>query len=457
MSNQRSGIPAGWHWREARPRWIPSPTLRRAGWKGRDLKDATGRWLPRGASIDAAQALGAAVAAWKAGGLVPQALAASAPPGAAERPGAGLPDAGENRRSIGALLDAYLGDPARGLAPSEEFKARRGHTDVRSKLSRMLDVLAGYPLKPARTAGAARLADYAARRQAVRGLDIHTLEPPTFDDMPDLSKAQGPLYDLYWKLHNQVGVNMAHGVMAEASIWLSWCVKRRAIRENWARLVDRDTPPGRIRVGTWPELAALIAAADTLGVPSIGDSVILGVDLSWSQADRLALTWPQLTATPATDTAAAGYLVKGARRKTGRKGETPLLQGLGVPRIAAIQARQRARFGPNVEPTHVLVCEFTGRPWTRRYYCQWFDACRREAARTAPSVTTLLDLDLRDTAITVGKAAGLTNEEIATRSLHSMKRIADVLDKHYTELGQEIADAGAGKLNAYLSARGVRL
>lgn len=450
MAHQRSGVPAGWHWRDGRPRWIPSPTLRRAGWRGRDLKDTSGRWLARGASIDAAQALVAAVAAWKSGGLVPPALAASAPQGATLAPGAGLPQPGEDRRSIGALLDAYLGAPDKAILPSREFEAIRNKLDRRSKLSRLVDVLSGWPLKPTKPAD---VAAWKAARENVRGFSIDVLEPPAFEDTPDLSAAQGPLYEAYWSLHEKVGPNMAHGVLADASAWLEWCVKRRALRQNWAKLVDRETPPGRIRVGTWSELRALIKAAEDAGLPSIADSIILGVDLSWSQTDRLKLTWGQVTGPDAE----GKVTVKGARQKTGRKGETPLLASLGVPRIAAIRARQAERFGPNVTPTHVIVCELTGRPWSARYYRQHFAEIRAAAAKEVPSAATLLDLDLRDTAITVGKSAGLSNEEIATRSLHSMKRIADVLDKHYTELGQEIADAGAGKLNAYLKARGIAL
>ncbi|PZQ63388.1 MAG: hypothetical protein DI570_09350, partial [Phenylobacterium zucineum] len=380
MANQRSGVPAGWNWRDGRPRWIPSPTLRKAGWKGTDLKDPKGAWLPRGASIDAAEAIMAAVSGWRAGGLVDPRHMAYAPPGAAERPGAGRPDASLDRRSIGALLDAYLGNAERGVPPSKEFELVKNKIDRRSKLSRMVDVLAGYVEQPAplglgKNSKARRLpadrlaalkaehAAYQDARATVRSLTIDVLEPPAFDDMPDLSQAQGPLYDLYWKLRDQVGLNMAHGVLAEVSTWLNWCVTRRAIRQNWATLVDRTTPPGRIRVGTWDELRALIEAAEAAGLPSIADSIILGVDLSWSQTDRLKLRWPQIS---------PEYTVKGARQKTGRTGATPLLASLGRPRIDAIRARQRQLYGENVQPTHVLICELTGKPWKADYYRKKF-------------------------------------------------------------------------------------
>lgn len=465
MAYQRQGVPAGWTWRDGRPRWIPSPTLRSAGWRGHDLKDPKGTWLARGASIDAAEGIMAAVRAWRAGGLVPHQLKACAPAGACERAGAGLPSPVEDRRSIGFLLDAYLGDEAKAIPPSREFEAIKNKIDRRSKLYRLVDVLAGFTVRPAplgssrnsKDAGLSdaelarrkrELADYQAARAAVRGFSIDVLEPPAFADMPDLSQAQGPLYDAYWKLRDHSGPNMAHGVLADVSAWLEWCVKRRALPQNWAKLVDRETPPGRIRVGTWEELRALIAAAEAMGLPSIADAIILGVDLSWSQADRLKLTWAQV---------GADNTVKGARQKTGRKGATPLLATLGVPRLAVIRERQRQLYGENVTPTHVLICEDTGRPWKGDWYRHRFADVRTAAALKVPSVATLRDLDLRDTAITVGKAAGLSDTEIASRSLHSLKRIKDVLDKHYTEIGQEVADAGALKLNDYLAARGIAL
>jgi hypothetical protein len=56
--------------------------------------------------------------------------------------------------------------------------------------------------------------------------------------------------------------------MAVASVWLTWCRRRRSRAiDNWTADVARETPPGRIRVATWPEIAALVAAAEKLGRP----------------------------------------------------------------------------------------------------------------------------------------------------------------------------------------------
>lgn len=470
MANTRKGIPHGWAWRDGRPRWIPSPTLRALGWKGGDLKDARGQWLARGPSITRAEAITDAVAGWKSGAPVPADLLAFAPPAAAIL--AGAPTRADPR-SIGVLLDAFMGDPRRGLAPCREFAATRTQINRRSALNRFVDVLAGYVIQPPRDASPAERQRYEAARATIRAASIYSLEPPPFDPGGAGEPEPDLLYEVYWTAHEKIGVHAAAGILKEVSTWLEWCRKRRrAIPANWASYVDRQTPPGRIRVISWDELALLIEAAEAMGLPSIADSIILGVDLSWSQADRLPLTWAQIS---------ADGRVKATRSKTGIKGETPLLATLGLRRLPTIRARQAARLGgANVQPTHVLICESTGRPWQASHYRHRYADVRRHAADLAEArasdaaragdnaltahwsdlaqtVLTARDQDLRDTAVTVAFDAGLSNIEIASRTLHSFKRIADVLEKHYGQIGQDIADQGAAKLTAHLASKGVRL
>jgi hypothetical protein len=65
------GVPY-FYWRDGRPRWMASAALRRYGWRGRDLKDANGNWLPLKEAIEACEALNREVAA---GNLPPDATA----------------------------------------------------------------------------------------------------------------------------------------------------------------------------------------------------------------------------------------------------------------------------------------------------------------------------------------------------------------------------------------------
>lgn len=433
MVRRHGSVPAGWQWRDGRPRWVASPALRRDGWKGHDLKDKAGAWLGRGASIDRAEAIAAAVLAWRAGEPIPAPFAGFAP--ATAEPSA-APAGRLDPRSLGALLDAYLA--------SNEFADLGVKTqgDRRSKLSRFLDVLAGWPIKPQHGDKAAHTR-WQADRAIARSVSIDTLEPPAYgDDGPNL------LYDAYWTLRRKVGQHMAHGVMANVSAWLTWCVKpRRAIRSNWATEIDRATPPGRIRRGSWDELRALIAAAEDLGWHSVADAIVLGADLSWSQADRLALTWPQIKDGKVTAT----------RQKTGRKCTTPLLKNMGLPRIKVIKARQAAAYGPDVQPLHVILCEATGKPWKADHYRHVFADVRARAALTCPEVADFRDQDLRDTAITIAQDAGCDLSQIASRTAHSLKQIHAIIEKHYGEIGQGIADAGARALDRHLASEKVKL
>ena len=441
-------LPAGWTWRDGRPRWKASPTLRKAGWRDRDLKDSAGQWLQRGPSIAAAEAIADAVALWRLGDPVPPAMAALAPAGASEK-GRG-PKGSPDPRGIGTLLDAYL--------ESREFTRKIGERtrpEYRSKLKRLVDVLSGWHTPPDRDGPAADQAAYAEAVAEARAMSIDALMPPAFGE-----PGEPLLKTAYWLMRDKVGHHMANGVLAVASAWLEWCKEeRRAIHINPARSVSREETAGRIRPGTVEELQALIAAARALGWVSIADAIVLGVDLSWNQNDRLNLQWAMIS---------PEGRCKKTRRKTGRMMETPLLDILGKPVVAAIAARQRAARGDGVTALltgPVLVCESTGRAWKPDHYRHSFADVRALAVAgdparglaPCPSVADLTDQDLRDTAVTFAYEAGLDEPEIASRTGHSLKRIRDILDKHYGEIGRGVGDRGARKLNAWLAEKGVVL
>ena len=293
-------LPAGFRWRDGRPRWEPSPTRRRQGFHGVDLKDAWGHWLAKGPAIE------------RAATLAGRAADASA------EPAAGDP------RALGPLLDAYQA--------SIDFTrlGARTQADYKAKLNRFLAIVAGG----------------AKKAEHFRAMSIDLLLPPGFGQ-PGVFL----LERAYDELRSEAGEAMAYGVMACVSAWLAWCVKKRRVwPTNPAALVRRAAPPGRIVIFTWPELVALAREADDLGLHSIADAVILAVDLSWSQQDLLALTWGQVSDD--------GH-VKHRRIKTGVAGNPPLL-AIGRKRLAQIRERWKAE---RVRPTHVLVCELTGQPW----------------------------------------------------------------------------------------------
>lgn len=433
--------PANWQFRAGRPQWKPSPTLRRAGWKGCDLKDGAGAWLREGASRDRATEINDAVAAWRRGEPVPAHVAAVAPDGATEPNGLRAP-ARRDRLSIGALETAFLS--------SDEFlaKADRTQADYRHKLARLLDALAGWAAVPGREdaeANARRRADV----EAVRDLSIFALQPGEDDGgVTDL------LYTAYWALKRAAGDNQAAGVLAVASVWLDWC-RRRQSRTivNWARDVKRATPAGRIKTLTWEEVKALIEVADALGLSSIADAVILALDTGWSQVDVLSLRWSQVRGDRV-------HLPEG-RAKTGRKGGWRLMERLGLARLPVIRSRQQ-HLEPR--PDHVILCERTGRPWKADHFRHVFgDEVRAKAAETVPSLLaddaglTATFADLRDTAWSWGRQAGLNDDMTAGRHLQSRQTVRTLGDRNYGEIGPEIVDEGSRLMNAWLGEKGFGL
>lgn len=439
--------PANWQYRDGRPRWIPAPGLRKAGWKARDLKDPQGKFLSEGLSRDAARAINAAVAAWRAGDLVPAAFADMAPPGAAEDGSTGAMPLATDRLSIGKLLDAYLDSrefkgskDARGIVTGGRMPStQRGY---RNSLKRLVDTLAGFAVLPAKDDPAA-LDAYDLAVATVRAAHVSILEPAeTAEGMTNL------LYDAYWALHGHSGQHQAYGVLAATSAWLKWCQKHQSatVRREWASDVSRDTPPGRIRPWTVAEFRAMVTAADALGLHSIGDAIVLGLDLSWSLKDRTQLPWSRLV----NDRAFTGA---DGRAKTGRVGGTPLTS-LGRNRVALIRARQKAM---DAHPTHPIWAETTRTPYDEEgsHYRRQFNKVRIEAAKSLPSCAEIRDQDLRDTAFTWMKNAGIDDDGIASRTLQSRKHIGDLGDAHYGEIGPEIADRAGRAFDAYLIKQGV--
>ena len=293
----------------------------------------------------------------------------------------------------------------------------RTQADYRNKLRRFLEAVAGSTTP--------------AKIDRLKALDVDILLPPAFGQPGEFE-----LQRAYDHLAETAGESMAYGVMACVSAWLNWCVKKRRIwPTNPAALVERSTPKGRIVVFDWPEVVALVRAAEQAGLPSIADAIILAVDLSWSQQDILALTWGQLN----------DGRMKHRRIKTGVAGNPPLL-AIGRTRLETIRRRWSAE---RVRPTHVIVCEMTGKPWVADTFRHKFSEIREAAGVKGKRFA-----DLRDTAVTYCVEGGLTLEETCSRTLHAPSRAQAVIEAHYGAIRQQVADDAALKLEAHFQRMG---
>lgn len=428
-------------WRDGRPRFVPSPELRKAGFKGRDLKHADGSWFTKGQAVD-----------WSAGFLkdlaesVPERAKPEAPTGA--------------RRPFGA--------PAQGQPPAGGGMAReRNQTYTVAQLfqdwfrSRKFQL----PENPAELARlVAARAVYAPRtvrdfRQKARVLETFAFE---LWWAPADALTTPVVYGLYEELVAARGIATARGAIAVLSIALGWGRRRGRVSfrkndgANPAHDLDMATPPPRLRVASKAEVAALVAAADRLGRPEAGDMILLGLWTGQRQGDRLALEDKGLVngrrifrqsktgaivAVPEAPELTRRLAASEKRRRASRA-ETLLAAGTEAERLEIERRFSRVVLNELVDSRYGKCL---WRPFRGQTYTHLFAMIRAEAAKECPSVAGFTDPDLRDTAVTWLANAGCTIPEICAITGHSLQSATRIL-RHYLALNPELADSGMAKM-----------
>lgn len=215
-------------WRAGRPRWEPGPRLRAAGFKGRDLKSASGVWLALDDAVQAAQALNTEVAAWRESGAKKTRLPQPRP-----------------ERTCGQLFQLWSGTPEfRNLAASTQ--------DFYRVCARQF------------------LAEF-------DGVTVPALTTPI-------------LYGYWQSLYDARGHHRANAILATVRVMLTHARKRLGwIENNPARdLGLMQTDPRLVMWLPW-QVEIFVMLADELGLPSVGDAVIAGLHSGQRQADILRL------------------------------------------------------------------------------------------------------------------------------------------------------------------------
>lgn len=391
-------------WREGRPRFEPSPTLRDLGLKGEDLRHPDGRWFTEGECVD-----------WLAAVLEPRIAEARAL--RAVHPKARPATLARKLKPVYSLADMF-----EDLWRRPEFQ---GEIVADGRRRRR-------PLAPKTVSWYRSMADLIARFDP----DVWASEATA------MTAAQWSTF--VEKVEARHGLDTARGVRAT----LSMAFARMKVRTRKGELPMQDSalpmPTPRLRVGSLEEMAHLIATADRMGRPEVADAILMGLVTCQRQGDRLALE--------------GGQIVDGEilfrQRKTGAMVLVPALPQL-IVRLEAASARRRAS---TVEWTQVVIDEKINRPWAEGgdHYRHVFAAVRDEAARTMPSLRGFRDQDLRDTGITWLANAGCDAIRIASISGHSLQTIHAIL-KHYLARHPDQARAAIGQLAAWLEAKGARL
>lgn len=225
-------------WREGRPRFVPSKTLRARGHRGHDLRHEDDRWFTLGEAMD-----------WSAEFArklkrEPTAVARDMPLTAA---GIYIP------LTVEALSDLYF-----SLDDNPEFAllAEKTRRDYRGKM---------------------RAIELHCPEVWVRSADALTRE---------ICKGMGA------RLMQKSGVAMAKGSMLVFGAMLSWAIGCGKVKlpVNPAHGLKLKSPKPRLRAGEPEEIDHIVETADAMGWPEMGDMVMLGVWTGQRQADRLKAT-----------------------------------------------------------------------------------------------------------------------------------------------------------------------
>ncbi|WP_026782637.1 hypothetical protein [Pleomorphomonas koreensis] len=423
-------------WRDGRPRFNPNHMVRALGFKAMDLKHADGRWMTRGEALDWAEKRAAEVEAIREAAKAKKKRKVFVP----KAPPAATPVA--SIYTVAHLVDDWLLSPlfprpvARGLPQPPRGEGQKSYRTMQDYRQKMRTLEAH---------------DHELYHSAVAALD------------------QPILVGLHEDIWQKRGLPTANAVLRVLSAAISWGMRRGKVRKsiNPAFRLGKPGSKPRLRFASRAELEALVAAADAIGRPEMGDMIILGVWTGQRQADRLALLHEAV-------------LVDRGRRvfrqqKTGARVVIPESPELKA-RLAGSRVR-RIRAG--IVDRHVVMNEQSWRPFTANWYRHLWDdvrsaavdgvpdaeatATRNEALRRAgerpenepvwklppvPSLKGFRDQDLRDTAVTWMGLAGLTIPEICSITGHSEASAYQIM-KHYLALHPDMASAGMKKLVAW--------
>lgn len=402
-------------WRDGRPRFQPSKTLRAAGHKARDLRHDDGTWFSKGEAVDWSLRFQKELAA---------AARAKVEPKATKARGIIVPAAGKRRAPTAGVTVAQLyedwSSPVRG---SLKFR------DAAEPGMRGSVYAAG------------------SRRDIKQKLGLIELDHPDVWASPVDALTQPVIFGVYEELVARRGLSQARSAIAWLSVMFSWGRKRGKFTfllnqgQNPCKELGMSTPPPRIRFGTRAEINALIAAADKLGWPEIGDMIVLGVWTGQRQADRLQMV-------------DKGTL---AGRRVFRQAKTgAIVAVMESPELTnRLKASAERRRAAEIVNPRVILDETSWQPYPDDgdRYRKRFAQVRAAAGKSTPSligkgkqdVQPFFEADLRDTSVTWQALAGATVPEIVAITGHTLESATRIL-KHYLARHPEMADAAIAKM-----------
>ncbi len=406
-------------WRDGRPRFQPSPALRRDGWTGEDLRhgpadargNKTGPWYTPEECLAFMKVRETEIINRRAEIIKAKTTKKKVPEPPARRTSIAI--------TVADLFESYFRD-------NPKMKG--------------VEVVEG---KRRQKAASANTITFYRQKSAT----IESFDPMIW--VAPVDALTGPIVrDLYERLWSAKGLATAVAVVRTLSAAISWGMLRGKVKlaVNPCKELKLETPDARIHAFTPVEIRHLIAAADAIGLPEIGDAILFGVWTGQRQNDRLAMI-------------DAG-LVEG--RRVFRQAKTKAIVAIReVPELAVRLATAKARRKDwPVQPMEAIVEEAYRRPWERTNYSKAFARVRDAAAngvedklKPMPSIADGRDQDLRDTAVTWLARAGATLPEICAITGHSLQAATQVL-KHYLASHPDLADNAIKKMLEWIEGQG---
>jgi hypothetical protein len=390
-------------WRNGRPRFSPSKSMREQRYESKDLKTDDGFWMTAGQALEWSRAFEQQLAvAKRVAGRKPK-----------KKPSSALPVQRPRYYPVSQLFDEWL--------KACYLKVELG--DLQKKTV----VEYGYKIRA-----------------------IEKYEPAVYNS--EVLALDGDICEgVYDSLRLKAGLPTAVGCIRVLGVAIEWGRKRRkeylgAMTGNPAHGLDMTTPPPRIRVGSIEEIDCLVATADAMGWHEIGDAIVFAVWSGQRQADRLL------------------YINEGEKngRMVFRQQKTGAI--VSIKRAPELKMRLEAakirRAEKKIKTDFVVFNERGRAPFQNSFYSHMILDIRKVAAagqpnalgqptvEPMPSVMTLTDQDFRDTAVTWLARAGATIPEICAITGHSFKTANEIL-KHYLALDEEMADSAIDKLTIW--------
>ncbi len=238
------------------------------------------------------------------------------------------------------------------------------------------------------------------------------------------------LYRWWEELYASRGHAMANGVVAVARAMLSHATRIGWRADNPARELGLESVAPRQVFWLPQEVAAIVSAADTIGVPSVGDAIIIALHSGQRLGDVLAL--PDRIFEQRRSCLSQAKM----RSRGGALIDAPMTPALHA-RVAEIKARKRQASLTRIDT--LVLREDTGEPYDTHRFNKAFRRARDIAAVSCPGLAGKRFQDLRDTAVTRLALAGCELPQIAAITDHSLTSITQII-KHYLVLQPEMAE-----------------